>query len=95
MACTRSKVVRGYARALDIHPAAVKAGLSSLRGDDSVDEGIAKLLSGCQQQIRANLCPATSDREPEGVHRLRVALRRLRSAPIGCDASWTHLRCRR
>lgn len=61
-------------------PAAVKAGPSNLRGDDSVVEEIAKLLSACQQQILSNLYPAASGREPEGVHQLRVALRRLHTA---------------
>ncbi|PSH62087.1 CYTH and CHAD domain-containing protein [Phyllobacterium sophorae] len=77
---TQSKSARGYALALGIHPVAMKAGSSNLRREDSVDEGIAKLLSGCHQQILSNLCPATSDREPEGVHQLRVALRRLHTA---------------
>ena len=77
---TQSKSDRGYGLALAIHPTAVKADPSSLRGEDTVDAAIAKLLSGCQQQILANLCPATSGREPEGVHQLRVALRRLHTA---------------
>lgn len=77
---TQSKSARGYVLAMKISPSAVKAASSNLRGEDSVDEGIAKLLSGCQQQILANLCPAASDREPEGVHQLRVALRRLHTA---------------
>ncbi|PSH54443.1 inorganic triphosphatase [Phyllobacterium brassicacearum] len=77
---TQSKSSRGYALALNINPAAVKAGSSSLRREDTVDEGIAKLLSGCQQQILANLCAAEDGREPEGIHQLRVALRRLRTA---------------
>ncbi|ATU93344.1 hypothetical protein BLM14_18340 [Phyllobacterium zundukense] len=76
---TQSKSARGYALALKINPAAVKAGSSSLGRDDTVDEGIAKLLSGCQQQVLANLTPAIG-REPEGIHQLRVALRRLRTA---------------
>lgn len=77
---TQSKSARGYALALKIGPAAVKAGSSSLGRDDTVDEGIAKLLSGCQQQLLANLCPAENGGEPESVHQLRVALRRLRAA---------------
>ncbi|WP_162293262.1 inorganic triphosphatase [Phyllobacterium zundukense] len=77
---TQSKSARGYALALKISPSAVKAGSSNLRREDSADEGIAKLLSGCQQQILANLCPAASGHEPEGVHQLRVALRRLHTA---------------
>jgi triphosphatase len=77
---TQNKSDRGYALALNISSSAVKAGSSNLRGEETVDEGIAKLLSGCQHQILANLFPATSGREPEGVHQLRVALRRLRAA---------------
>jgi triphosphatase len=76
---TQNKSDRGYALALNISPSAVKAGSSNLQGEDTVDEGIAKLLSNCQQQILANLCPAKSGHEPEGVHQLRVALRRLRA----------------
>ncbi|MBZ9655298.1 CYTH and CHAD domain-containing protein [Phyllobacterium lublinensis] len=77
---TQSKSSRGYALALNLRASAVKAGTSSVCREDTVDEGIAKLLSGCQQQILANLCAAQSGREPEGIHQLRVALRRLRTA---------------
>ena len=77
---TQSKSGRGYALVLKMSQAAVKAVSSNLRRKDTVDEGIAKLLSGCQQQILANLYPAESGGEPEGVHQLRVALRRLRAA---------------
>ena len=76
---TQSKSGRGYALALKMSPAAAKAGSSNLCRKDTVDEGIAKLLLGCQQQILANLCPAESGGDPEGVHQLRVALRRLRA----------------
>ncbi|CAN7465908.1 CHAD domain-containing protein [Phyllobacterium sp. LjRoot231] len=77
---TQSKSARGYALALGIDPMALKASSSNLDSQDTVDEGIAKLLSSCQQQILANLSPAESGRESEGVHQLRVALRRLRTA---------------
>ena len=75
---TQSKSARGYALALGNDPVAVKASSSSLDYQDTVDEGIAKLLSSCQQQILANLSPAENG--GEGVHQLRVALRRLRTA---------------
>ncbi|UXN60187.1 CYTH and CHAD domain-containing protein [Phyllobacterium zundukense] len=76
---TQSKSARGYALALGIDPRAVKAASSNLDSKDTVDEGIAKLLSSCQQQILANLSPAENGGEPQGVHQLRVALRRLRT----------------
>jgi triphosphatase len=76
---TQSKSARGYALALGIDPVAVKASSSNLDHQDTVDEGIAKLLSICQQQILANLCPAENGGESQGVHQLRVALRRLRT----------------
>nr|WP_255626524.1 CYTH and CHAD domain-containing protein [Phyllobacterium sp. KW56] len=75
---TQSKSARGYALALGIDPVAVKAASSNLDCQGTVDEGIAKLLSSCQQQILANLSPAENG--GEGVHQLRVALRRLRTA---------------
>ncbi|WP_271896628.1 CYTH and CHAD domain-containing protein [Candidatus Phyllobacterium onerii] len=75
---TQSKSARGYALALGIDSVAVKASSSNLGCQNTVDEGIAKLLSNCQQQIQANLSPAENG--GEGVHQLRVALRRLRTA---------------
>jgi inorganic triphosphatase YgiF len=77
---TQSKSARGYALALGIDPVALKAPSSNLDYQDTVDAGIAKLLSSCQQQILANLSPAENGRESQGVHQLRVALRRLRTA---------------
>jgi len=77
---TQSKSARGYALALGIDPVAVKASASGLNDQDTVDEGIAKILVSCQQQILANLSPAENGGAPEGVHQLRVALRRLRTA---------------
>lgn len=77
---TQTKSARGYALALGDTPRAVKAVPSNLGRGDSVDEGITKLLSNCHQQIVANLSAAQDGREPEGVHQLRVALRRLRVA---------------
>ncbi len=77
---TQSKSARGYTLALGFDPMALKASSSNLDNQDTVDEGIAKLLSNCQQQILGNLCPAESGSESNGVHQLRVALRRLRTA---------------
>ncbi|RZS79275.1 inorganic triphosphatase YgiF [Phyllobacterium myrsinacearum] len=77
---TQSKSARGYALALGDEPSAVKAAPSGFVRADTVDEAIAKLLTNCQQQIMANLGASQTGLEPEGVHQLRVALRRLRVA---------------
>jgi triphosphatase len=77
---TQSKSARGYALALADDAPAVKAAASGLGRSDTVDDGITKLLSNCHQQIIANLAAARDAGEPEGVHQLRVALRRLRVA---------------
>ncbi|UGX89015.1 CYTH and CHAD domain-containing protein [Phyllobacterium meliloti] len=77
---TQTKSARGYALAQGNTPGAVKAASSNLDRSDTVDEGITKLLSSCHEQIIANLSAALDGREPEGIHQLRVALRRLRVA---------------
>ncbi|MBA8879764.1 CYTH and CHAD domain-containing protein [Phyllobacterium myrsinacearum] len=75
---TQSKSARGYALAVGDNASAVKAAPSGLGRSDTVDDGIIRLLSNCHQQIIANLAAARDGREPEGIHQLRVALRRLR-----------------
>lgn len=73
-----SKSTRGYALVSGETPKAVKAAASKLERGDIVDDAIAGLMSDCQHQILANLLPACSE-QPEGIHQLRVALRRLRT----------------
>lgn len=74
----QSKSTRGYALVSGETPKAVKAVASRLERGDIVDDAIAGLMSDCQQQILENLLPARSGR-PNGIHQLRVALRRLRT----------------
>ncbi len=76
---TQSKSTRGYMLASLEAPKAVKAGSSKLEREDIVDDAIARFMADCQQQILANLVPAESGEDPEGIHQLRVALRRLRT----------------
>jgi triphosphatase len=76
---TQNKSARGYALISGEIPKAVKAGASGIEREDTADEAIAKLMSNCKHQILANLFPAESGSDPDGIHQLRVALRRLRT----------------
>ncbi|SDP78760.1 Inorganic triphosphatase YgiF, contains CYTH and CHAD domains [Phyllobacterium sp. YR620] len=75
----QTKSDRGYALACIKTPKAFKATQSGIGRDDIVDDAIAALLGNCHQQILANLVPAELSEVPDGVHQLRVGLRRLRT----------------
>lgn len=76
-----TKASRGFALAEGRHPAAaVKAGGVAISEGMTVGAAEAAIIRTCAAQIAANL-PAVVDRRlPEGVHQMRVALRRLRAA---------------
>jgi inorganic triphosphatase YgiF len=61
-------------------PAAVKAEKLEFSPDVSLEEGMRESLRACVQQWFANQAAAFDGRDIEGVHQMRVALRRLRSA---------------
>jgi inorganic triphosphatase YgiF len=78
---TRSKSERGY-RLLDgddTAPAAVHAEPVDLDPDMSVEAALQKIGRSCLAQLLRNE-PAVLSAEAEGVHQMRVAVRRLRSA---------------
>lgn len=77
---TASKSDRGYGLAFDDAPDATKAGPSLITAEHTVDDAIAVLLGSNQQHLLANQAIAEDGRNPEGVHQMRVALRRLRTA---------------
>ena len=77
---TVSKVARGYALASNTVIKAEKAGASTLTPAFAVDDMIAAILGGCQAHLQANQMVAENGSSPDGVHQMRVALRRLRSA---------------
>jgi triphosphatase len=77
---TRSKSARGYALAKGEPPAWHKAEPLALRRQATVDEAIGAILRSCLEHWCANEAAALDGRDPEGVHQMRVALRRLRSA---------------
>ena len=77
---TRSKAARGRDLAMDAPPASMKAAKPDLNASDSIEHTVREVISTTVTQILGNLDCATDGRDPEGVHQLRVALRRLRTA---------------
>ena len=61
-------------------PAWRKAAPLVLRKSADVQTVTAAVFAGCWQHWRANEAPALDGRDPEGVHQLRVGLRRAKSA---------------
>ena len=77
---TRSKSARGYALASGTPPAWHKAEPLSFATGATVDDAIQVILRNCVEQWCANEAAAADGSDPEGVHQMRVAIRRLRSA---------------
>ncbi len=73
-------VRRGYALAAGRGPRAEKAAPSGLLRESVVDDVVAGVLAGCRAHLHANLPAAEEGGSPEGVHQVRVALRRMRTA---------------
>ncbi|WP_183234698.1 CYTH and CHAD domain-containing protein [Bradyrhizobium sp. CIR18] len=76
----RSKSARGFDLAAGAPPSARRP--RKLRLDPSVtlDEAFATILRSCFLHLLQSLPAAEDGRNPEGVHQLRVSLRRIRSA---------------
>ena len=77
---TRSKAARGSDLLLGASPAAVRATRVKLHAADSIDEALAKVVRAASIHVTGNLAPVLEAGDPEGIHQLRVSLRRLRSA---------------
>src|SRR5207302_2672270 len=78
---TRSKSERGYRlmECGDAAPPAVHAEPLGLDPEMTVEAALQKIGRGCLAQLLRNE-PAVLFAQPEGVHQMRVAVRRLRSA---------------
>jgi inorganic triphosphatase YgiF len=76
----RSKSVRGFDLAADKPPAARRPRKLRLEPSVTLDEAFATILRSCFLHLLQSLPAAEDGRNPEGVHQLRVSLRRLRSA---------------
>ncbi|RXT50841.1 CYTH and CHAD domain-containing protein [Bradyrhizobium betae] len=76
----RTKSARGFDLAADKPPAARRPRKLRLDASVTVDEAFATILRSCFFHLLQSLPAAEDGRNPEGVHQLRVSLRRLRSA---------------
>ena len=75
----RSKSARGFDLAADAPPAARRPRKLRLEPSIALDEAFATILRSCLHHLLESLPVAEDGRNPEGVHQLRVSLRRLRS----------------
>jgi inorganic triphosphatase YgiF len=76
----RSKAERGYDLATGERPGPRRARRIELGPGASLEEALAAVFGACLEQVLANLEPARDGGDPEGVHQLRVGLRRTRAA---------------
>ncbi len=97
-----SKAARGYAlyQSQSQAPAIVRARPLRLARELNVEEGFRLIIANCLAQVQANEAAVTEGNDPEGIHQMRVGLRRLRSAlrlfkdlapcpqPLLDDLSW-------
>lgn len=77
---TLSKGERGYLLATGAMPPWSKATQVVIDPATEAGEAMAHVVASCLQQWRENQAAALDGRHPEGVHQVRVGLRRLRSA---------------
>lgn len=76
----RSKSSRGYAMLAGAEPESVKAQPLALKRRMTVEAVFKAIARNCLGHLEANEACATLGEDAEGVHQMRVALRRLRSA---------------
>jgi triphosphatase len=77
---TLSKSDRGYALAFDLAKKSTKVNKPIVTSEMEMTEAITAILMSCQAHILANQAVAEEGRDIEGVHQMRIGLRRLRSA---------------
>ncbi|MBI1205783.1 MAG: CHAD domain-containing protein [Azospirillum sp.] len=77
---TQSKAERGYALAQGRLDSFAKAGRVTLEPDCTAEDALARILRSCLAQLLGNETCAVKGADPEGIHQMRVAIRRMRSA---------------
>ena len=75
----QSKAERGYALLAAEKPRAVKAAPITIAPDLNVQSAFQAIAKACLHQLAANQAVMLDD-DPEGLHQMRVALRRLRAS---------------
>ena len=76
----RDKAERGWALYTGECPKPRKAERVELAADATLGRALAAVAGSCLQQILANEAAVLEGRDPEGIHQMRVGVRRLRSA---------------
>jgi inorganic triphosphatase YgiF len=77
---TDTKAARGF-RLVERRPVKpIKAPPSTVAPDATVEQAFQAIVRGCLAHLVANAPAVSERRDPEGVHQMRIALRRLRSA---------------
>ncbi|MDQ0393901.1 inorganic triphosphatase YgiF [Labrys monachus] len=77
---TLTKADRGYQLAYDVAAEGTRSAKASISASDNIDEIVSKLLGDCRRHMVANQAAVEAGKAPEGVHQMRVALRRMRTA---------------
>jgi triphosphatase len=75
-----SKAARGYALATGARPLPRRAERVALPPEATLEDALRAVLAACLEQVLGNLEPACDPSDGEGVHQLRVGLRRTRAA---------------
>lgn len=90
---TEAKSARGYRLADNLAPEAARARVPDLDSQQTVAQGFRAIVEECLRQIAGSESTARLGVDPEGIHQMRVGVRRLRSAfkmfrevlPTGAD----------
>jgi inorganic triphosphatase YgiF len=77
---TRTKSARGFELAADTPPAVKRPEKLRLDPAIALDDAFAAILRSCLKHLLDAIPAAEDGRAPEGIHQLRVSLRRLRAA---------------
>jgi inorganic triphosphatase YgiF len=77
---TRSKAERGYALARGVPAEARSSRKIPLTTDATVEDALVAIVSQCLAHFTANAACAWEGLDPEGVHQMRVGVRRTRTA---------------
>jgi len=77
---TRSKSARGFDLAADTPPVARRPAKLRLDPTIALDDAFAAILRSCLKHLLDAIPAAEDGRNPDGIHQLRVSLRRLRAA---------------
>lgn len=76
----QSKSDRGYDMLIHEKRSATTAARITLKQRDTVEKALCKILRNCMDQVHANAPLVSGGDSPEGIHQMRVGLRRFRSA---------------